>query len=309
MWMQFKVGMQMRKSAEMRKNNNIDNLPLLQSTHLVSVGSEKVMLAIHLHSDRSLGINLLRPSQDMNENKSKKLEKSANAKKNDGVLSIREEVRIQNKEVEKSSNKENINQSNIMGGNGEGLNSLAESSKNKNPNIYTRGLLRTVNKMGIFTSSLKKKEKNQNILNILQSSMKTKNIKVPVNRWCHLCFSIKNTENFVEVLITLDGLEQETIEIPIAISAQLEKSQKLNLLCIGSNRLEEDTNKIRYSLSNVVLFKAALYRADLIASLFAVGPDCVNFVQCQTKNNSTNYGLLDFRKKVCKISDILMKTF
>lgn len=275
------------------------------STHLVSVGSDRLMLSIKLNSDRTLEISLLLPSYEMSENKHKKTSPEKENEKPDELMSIRKEIRILNKIHDRSANKENINLSNIRSENNEGLNTLAGTSKTNNPNVYTRGLLRAVNKMGIVTTSTaeenaKRKEIEQS-LNILKLSRKTKLIKLEAYRWTHFCISVQNTEMDVQVVITKDGLDEETVIIPLTISNQLEKPQKLNLLCIGSNSKDPITSSsITYSLSNVVLFKTILNRTDLIASLFALGPDCVNFVQCATTNNASNFGLLDFRKPVIK---------
>ena len=296
-WLQVKKGLLDKKSLPELEDN-------VTSTHLASVGSERLMLSVHLNSDRTLELSLLLPAYEMSESKPKKTSPEKSNGSADGISSIRDEIRILNKSHDRSANKENINHSNIMSENNEGLNILAGSSRANNPNVYTRGLLQTVNRMGIVTTSTasekaKRREIEQS-LNILKFSVKTKTIMLEAYRWTHFCFSIQKNETNVEVLITRDGIDNETVLIPLPILNQLEKPHKLNLLCIGSNSKDEYYN-FTYSISNVVLFNAMLNRTDLLANLFALGPDCVNFVQCETTNNAANFGLLDFRKTVRKI--------
>ena len=276
-WIQLKVTQKDKNKVKTTDDDEEDeDLTSKRCVHVLSAGSEKLMVSIYINQDKTFSVKVHKPNQNLGESKLKKKPKISNVPSDTKVKDIKEE-----------KNKENVDKSNIFG---IGLATLNDTDA---PNIHTRGFIRNgINRiMSTATPSTSRKMKTTKI------TVKSKKSKLRMNRWTHVCFSIRNTDTEILILITADGMEQELIEIPIDSITDIEKTEKLQLLCIGSQQpMTSDGGVIKYSISNVMLFKMAFDSPNLIAHLFALGPDCDSFISCETSQIVTLLSSLDLSK-------------
>lgn len=276
-WIQLKDAQKDKAKVQTTEDDEEEDLTSKRCVHVLSAGSEKLMVSIYINQDKTFSVKVHKPNQNLGDSKLKKKPKVSNVHSDTKVKDIKEE-----------KNKENVDKSNIFG---IGLATLNDTDA---PNIHTRGFIRnSINRImsSTATPSTSRKMKTTKI------TVKSKKSKLRMNRWTHVCFSIRNTDTEILILITADGMEQELIEIPIDSITDIEKSEKLQLLCIGSQQpMTNDGGVIKYSVSNVMLFKMAFDSPNLIAHLFALGPDCDNFISCETSQIVTLLSSLDLSK-------------
>lgn len=229
------------------------------STHLISVGSEKLMMAIYVNSDGSFSISVIKPNQT--------LSKSTRAQP-----------------LTDDSNKENRNLSNMFGI------ALATLKAPEHPNIRTRGFL-------IGGSSNKIEEESEQRLLTSKISVNSKRLKLKNDRWMHVSFSARSSDTEIMLLITMNGTEQELLEIPIDGMIETDVNGILQLLCIGSQKeLKDQSTSFKYSLSTIMLFRSPLESPSQTSYLFTLGPDCDSLVDCEAPSLTPLLGLVDFRK-------------
>lgn len=147
-----------------------------------------------------------------------------------------------------------------------------------------------------------------------------KGIKLYKNRWTLFSVSSTYTGTDVQVQIYIDNSPVTTIDLPCPHVQIDAKREKFSILCIGHRHStststtptkikdigspeitldppvhsEIDAPSFKYSLSNVLLFRKRAIDKEILANLYALGPDCVNFAQCQVSNlyyYFTNYKL------------------
>lgn len=221
------------------------------SAHLISLGSEKLMLAIYINADGSFCLNVLKPNQNFSDSKLSKIHGTAN--------------------------KENVNKTNIFGI------ALATLKDSDAPNIRTRGFLQNGFK--------KVEQETAKRLQTSKISMTSKRVKVKPNEWTHVCFSARSSDSEIMLLITVNGAEQELIEIPIDGMRDSDANGMLQLICIGAQRTE--TASLKYSIANVALFSSPL---ESPSHLFSLGPDCDCLIDCEAVEAKALLGMLDINK-------------
>lgn len=260
---------EMKKSCE-------DNCAL----HVVSLGTDKLLLAVYLNSDGSFEFNVMKPNQNLNHCHDK--------------LKINK-LLIDNAGASKNSDqcdKENVNKTNIFG--------LATAilKDRERPNIRTRSSLRRD-----IGKSLSTDDDSSRRMETSKVSVKSKKYKLKCDRWYQVCLSVRNFESQISVLLTLNGTDHENIEIPIDGMMESDVNGMLQLLFIGSQKFSNNIleRTMNYSLSNVLLFKAPL-ETYLITYLYLLGPDCDNFIDCEIKHIMPLRGFLNFKKVMSKTS-------
>ncbi|CRK97431.1 CLUMA_CG010820, isoform A [Clunio marinus] len=229
------------------------------SSHLFSIGTEKLMLSVYLNADGSFNLNVTKPNQKFSD------------------------VKV----VNRGSNKENINKTNLFG---IGLATL--KSPENHPNIRTRG-----HKRNGFKKATTDEGESSRRLQTLKVSMKSKKMKLKSDQWTHICFSIRTTQTNIMLLITMNGTEQDLVEIPIDGMCELELSGMLELLCIGAQKSTiDEESSLKYSLSNVILFRSLLDSPSQTSHLFSLGPACENLIDCEAVQMLPLMGFLDMTK-------------
>lgn len=132
-----------------------------------------------------------------------------------------------------------------------------------------------------------------------------KGIKIPKNRWTLFVVAARIVDKTIQLEVFVDNSATLQIDVPCSHMFNDIKKDKFSVLCIGHkctpNKAKEcpsnvptdhidETDKglheFTYSLSNVLLFKQQLFDRETFTNLYALGPDCINFTQCQV--NSSN---------------------
>lgn len=229
------------------------------ATHLMSLGSEKLMMTIYVNTDGCFTVSIIKPNQNLSKASSKVYPTTS------------------------AANKENVNQTNIFGI------ALATLGNSEQPHIRTRGFLKNATK--------KLDDEKTRRLQTSKISLNSKRLKLRCDRWMHVCFSARNTDTEIMLLITMNGTEQELIEIPIDGMVEPEVNGVLQLLCVGSQRdTKDESTSLNYSISTVMLFGSPLESPPQTSHLFSLGPDCDNLIDCEAIPLNSLPGLVDFSK-------------
>lgn len=238
------------------------------SSHLISLGSEKLMVTIYINFEGTFNVNVIKPNQNFSDSSSK-LSKPQLTSTPVG-----------------SSNKENVNITNIFGI------ALAALKESDAPHIRTRGFL----KNGKKKASVDEAETTRR-LKTSKISVKSKRLKIKSERWTHVCFTVRCNENELKLLITVNGTEQEFLEIPVDGMGESDINGMLQLLCIGAHNLAaKQSTALKYSISNVMLFRTILATPSETSHLFSLGPDCESFIDCEAIEIKPLMGNVDFTK-------------
>lgn len=152
---------------------------------------------------------------------------------------------------------------------------LAQASQAlKNSKSLLRSSLSSLN---IFSRTSKS---NSNRLEEIKP-IQIHNIKLTRGKWIHLCLAVETLDNGIVVKITIDGTEQEAIKIYCSGSTFSNlKKMKPNFCMLGENcenNDDEENLRVKYSISNMMIFKEALKDFSVVATLTSLGPDVINF--------------------------------
>lgn len=155
-----------------------------------------------------------------------------------------------------------------------------------------------------------------------------KGVKLHKNRWTLFSLSACSSDNEVQIQIFIDNIPAAQIYLPCSSQFSDSKKDKISVLCIGHKNVpttspptqpkdcqqnghqngqqngqqheqppdiiqhtDLESQNFRYSLSNVLLFRKRALNKEMLAHLYAVGPDCINFTQCQIGNIIPNLGV------------------
>ncbi|XP_070492270.1 lysosomal-trafficking regulator [Chironomus tepperi] len=250
------------------------------SIHMLSFGTDKLVLTAYINSNGFFEFNVMKPNQNYGNKKANK-NKSLHDN-NDDTLN----------NPDQSNKENNKNNRNIKG-----IGSVLEDDRERN--IRTRGSIKNG-----FRKSMSKEDSFSRRMETTKVSRKSTKCKVPYDRWTHICMSIRCSDSTITILITLNGIEHETIEIPVGDMINLEVNGKLQLLFIGSQTScseDEFEKTLKYSMSNVLLFQTTL-DPNVIACLFCLGPDCDSFMPCELMQLMSLRGYIDISKIINRTS-------
>lgn len=137
-----------------------------------------------------------------------------------------------------------------------------------------------------------------------------KGVKLHRNRWSLFSMAVCYTGSDIQLQITIDHSATITIDLPCAHVQLDSKREKFSIVGIGhkcptlSSSKQKDIDEtltninanemgrnFKYSISNVLLFRKRAIDREVLANLYALGPDCVNFSQCQIGNMIPNLGI------------------
>lgn len=135
-----------------------------------------------------------------------------------------------------------------------------------------------------------------------------KGVKLHRNRWTLFSVAACYTGTDIQLHISIDHSPTITIDLPCAHVQLDSKRDKFSFVGIGhkcptlpsskQRDIEESlpsttgtSANFKYSISNVLLFRKRTIDREILANLYALGPDCVNFAQCQIGNLIPNLGI------------------
>lgn len=118
------------------------------------------------------------------------------------------------------------------------------------------------------------------------------------------------TGSDIQLHISIDHSPTITVDLPCAQVQLDSRREKFSIIGIGHKNsvvppakqkdIDEllpsmngiETNaSFKYSISNVLLFRKRVIDREILANLYALGPDCVNFACCQIGNTIPNLGI------------------
>lgn len=259
--------------------------------HLLSIGSEKMILAIFINADGTFDFVAIKPSYNSSLSHHHK-------SKVKGTKSLDLRPNSSSSSDQQHSDKENVNKSNILG-----IASAILRDRELPSNIRTRGSLKNASKKSF------KNEENYKQMETSRVLVKSKKSKLKYQHWTHVCLALRSNETQISILLTLNGTEHENIEIPIdgmnsSSAGKSDMNGEFQLLFVGANKAEkssENVTEMSYSMSSVSFFKTA-FDAYLVAYLYALGPNCSNFSDCEIKNIMPIRGALDLTKLITRVS-------
>lgn len=131
--------------------------------------------------------------------------------------------------------------------------------------------------------------------------LELKGVKLHKNRWSLFSMTSSFTGTEISLQIRVDNSSVFTVNLPCSHSNINARWEKFKIICIGHKMLPKqdqtpvslnttgnssevaDAETFSYSLSNILLFRKRVIDNELLHNLYAFGPDCVNFTQCQVR--------------------------
>lgn len=156
--------------------------------------------------------------------------------------------------------------------------------------------------------SMNRQHDKENESNTNMFSVEIRGVKLHKNRWTLFSLAANFTEGEIQLQIFIDNIPSAQINLPCFNFPNDTKKDKISVMCIGhkysqpmapltppikikdfsstdftEEAADSEAHSFRYSLSNVLLFRNKALDKEMLANLYALGPDCVNFAQCQVK--------------------------
>lgn len=177
------------------------------------------------------------------------------------------------------------------------------SSPNALSSTMRMALKSSLSHFNIFSSNRNNEKENEAINFGIPAFIK--GLKISRSRWTLFSISAVFTKTELKIKVSIDNISVGTIDLPCSLSQLDAKREKFTIMGLGhrfpphitlKNQTKQDTIdfnliKFKYSLSNVLLFKSNEINSEMLANLYAMGPDCVNFAQCQIGNLLPNLGI------------------
>uniref|UniRef100_A0A1B0DFL6 DUF4704 domain-containing protein n=1 Tax=Phlebotomus papatasi TaxID=29031 RepID=A0A1B0DFL6_PHLPP len=135
--------------------------------------------------------------------------------------------------------------------------------------------------------SLINKDEQRDTSASIQTSIK---VKLPVGKWTFLAFSVTSSDLGIFIETTVDCKDKYSAmilceEVPKAI-----RNSNLSVVAIGDSQFQHQ--RIKYSLSNLMLFKESHLKIPTLVSLMGLGPNCNNLISGQIGNSAPNFGFI-----------------
>lgn len=153
-------------------------------------------------------------------------------------------------------------------------------------------------------------EKDSADSSLIGLPVEMKGVKLHRNRWTLFSMAACYTGTDIQLHISVDHSPTITIDLPCAHVQLDSKRDKFSIIGIGhkcptlsplkqkdneeslpSMNTTETSGNFKYSISNVLLFRKRTIDREVLANLYALGPDCVSFAQCQIGNVIPNLGI------------------
>lgn len=182
---------------------------------------------------------------------------------------------------------------------------IAEPTSTSNVLAATRMALKSsLSHFNLF--SLNRQHDKENESNAVMCPIEIRGVKLHKNRWTLFSLAANFSDGEIQLQIFIDNIPSARINLPCSNFPNDTKKDKISVMCIGHKHSQPPTpltplikikdstspdfiqeaadfeaHSFRYSLSNVLLFRHKALDKEMLANLYALGPDCVNFAQCQ----------------------------
>lgn len=221
------------------------------------------------------------------------------------------------RQYRKSKNKDSSNKMNGHAAVGNGFTGGEDQSSSSTSNVLSttinRALKNSLSHFNLFTSSRiggSGGEKESGDSSLIGLPVEIKGVKLHRNRWTLFSMAACYTGSDIQLQISIDHSPTITIDLPCGQVQLDSKREKFSIVGIGhkspilslgkqkdideslpSMNANETSANFKYSISNVLLFRKRVIDREMLANLYALGPDCVNFAQCQIGNVIPNLGI------------------
>lgn len=205
-----------------RKSNNTDNcqcfndkvsalflyrnelfliLFILKQTHLLSVGTEKLLLTFSLDSNQSLCLNLIKPNVEINGKKVMRtpaMPSNENMRKyNRKMMRTNRQVKLIDLEKNNSSTPDDSGDDNESVSNKENIINIRENSNTDTLLNKTKNMLKkSLSNIHLLPT---KDEHFYNDIDLIKHPIVMKDLRLQRNKWMLLCFSVKAIEKTILV--------------------------------------------------------------------------------------------------------------
>ncbi|XP_055616635.1 lysosomal-trafficking regulator isoform X2 [Toxorhynchites rutilus septentrionalis] len=261
-------------SAWFRLNLNQQDSNRLSLTHLISVGSEKQIVSVFLNRQRQFTVRFNKPDLIIS---------SANTKlylENALGLSCCDDCA---KELSHLwTYKSTIRP----------IQPTAQAFRIDTPGaqcVYCYKQLRVGRKVAITS-----KPPNDYFYDLNSGQYLVKDLQLTDDRWHMLVLSVQQLDDYVSVVLTLDGVQQQTLTITDPCKIHIDTA--LPVLAIGHRIGVEDDYPVKFSLSNVQLFGKCITDNSILVNLYAIGPNWIDLTGFSNGESIPNYGSIDLSK-------------
>ncbi|XP_058449976.1 lysosomal-trafficking regulator [Malaya genurostris] len=122
-----------------------------------------------------------------------------------------------------------------------------------------------------------------------------KDLQLSENLWCLVALSVRQLDNSIAIVVTLDGTQQQSLTIVDPCKIHIDTA--LPIIAIGHRVGVDDDHPLSFSLSNVQLFKKCISDLSIMANIYALGPNWVHLTGLAGEGELIpNYGMLNLSK-------------
>ncbi|XP_036336992.1 lysosomal-trafficking regulator [Rhagoletis pomonella] len=290
-WLQLKGTNINKPSSLIAEDDQRSSLENNLKTHIVSIGTNQVMLSVYVDSNMKLVFETSKP----------------NAEIQTQAQSPSEPANGNMEEKNQSSAKDAVTDSKTP------TPLVRPTSASTSPSTLRVALkqtklviLNSFNNMHLF-------KYHNHHHSYENSSVELKLFRCTRNSWTHVAFGVCAHQDHLELTVYIDGVEEDVINLHFRNIRSSIKSHAFQIICLGdsaysvissnglgdnteSQRLNSEGYPIPFSISNLMLFSNKFAAWETIANLTAMGPDFSELAPLQVNSWQPNYGFVNLSK-------------
>ncbi|XP_059611757.1 lysosomal-trafficking regulator [Phlebotomus argentipes] len=121
------------------------------------------------------------------------------------------------------------------------------------------------------------------------------NVNLPLRQWTFFTFSVIPNDSGIIIDITVNCKEKYNA---IIFAEEIHKSIKnsnISLLAVGDSQFSQKNTlqRVKYSITNLMLFREVIFEPPILASFMSLGPNCNNLISGQIGNSIPNFGFIN----------------
>uniref|UniRef100_A0A1A9W7K7 Lysosomal-trafficking regulator n=1 Tax=Glossina brevipalpis TaxID=37001 RepID=A0A1A9W7K7_9MUSC len=301
LWLNVKGSQNAKSSCQTMDDDTRGSSDVYTRTHILSVGTNQVMLSIYLNNSMHLVFETSKPNAELiivNKTQTEEATQELNYQKISSVTLNGDNSTSSTKNIHKPQTT-NTDTFTIAS-------PTSSSPLSKALKQTKQVLLNSFSNMHLFNGH------SESETFFESSHFDLKHYRVSKNKWTHLTVAVQLHNDSLDLIVYLDGLEQHLITLPFRNLRLLTRSHTFQIMSLGDgcvNRTNNNTatsseshstlelnNPMRFSISCLMLFKRCIFTKEAIINLTAMGPDFTELTQCHVANWKPNYGYLNLSK-------------
>ncbi|KAL9905520.1 lysosomal-trafficking regulator mauve isoform 2-T7 [Glossina fuscipes fuscipes] len=302
LWLNVKGSQNAKSSCQTVDDDTRSSSDVYMRTHILSMGTNQVMLSIYLNNSMHLVFETSKPNAEL-------------------IMANK----TQTEESPQESNYQKVSSGTLNGGDNS-ASSIKSINKNQTANVNTF-IIASPTSSSPLTKAFKQTKlvllnsfSNMHLFNghsesetfFESSHFDLKHYRVSKNKWIHLTVAVQMHNDSLDLIVYVDGLEHHLITLPFRNLRLLTRNHTFQIVSLGDgcvNKTNNNTansseshstlelnNPMRFSISNLMLFKRCISTKEAIINLTAMGPDFTELTQCHVANLKPNYGYLNLSK-------------